>query len=99
MSVTVFEIGKVSFCLFGTNDLHVKADNERSFVAASLCCQNLKYENFTSSFGRLRQRIVFKCVPHVQHENFSSFNQSDHCFLALSLMLPSSFLKLVIIVN
>ena len=46
------------------------------------------------SFGRLRQRIVLKCVPHVQHDYFSSFNQSDHCFSALSLPLPSSFLKL-----
>ena len=46
------------------------------------------------SFGRLRQRIVLKCVPHVQHDYFSSFNQSDHCFLASSLPLPSSLRKL-----
>ena len=46
------------------------------------------------SFGRLRQRIVIKCVPRVQHDYFSSFNQSDHCFLALSLPLPSSLRKL-----
>ena len=42
----------------------------------------------------LRQRIRLKCVPHVHHYYFTSFNQSDHCFLALSLPLPSSFLKL-----
>ena len=51
------------------------------------------YGNFTLSFGRLRQTIVLKCVPHVQHDYFSSSNQSDHCFLALSLSLPSSLLK------
>ena len=44
------------------------------------------------SFGRLRQIIAVKCVPHVQHNYFSSFNQSDHCFLASSLPLLSSLL-------
>ena len=44
-------------------------------------------------FGRLRQRIVLKCVPHIQGDYFSSFNQSNHCFLASSLPLPSSLLK------
>ena len=33
-------------------------------------------------------------MPHVQHDHFSSFNQSDHYFKALSLPLPSSLLKL-----
>ena len=46
------------------------------------------------SFCRLRQRIELMCVPHVQHDYFSSFNQSDYCFLASSLPLPSSLLKL-----
>ena len=55
--------------------------------------KNLKFINVTLSFGRLRQRIVLKCVPHVQHDYFSSFNQS-HRFLALSLPLPSSLLEL-----
>ena len=40
------------------------------------------------------KRIQLKCVPHVQHDYFSSFNQSDQCFLASSLQLTSSFLKL-----
>ena len=47
------------------------------------CHKNLKFGNFRLWFGRLRQRIVSKCVPHVQRNYFSSFNQSDHCFLAL----------------
>ena len=35
-------------------------------------------------------------MPHVQHEYFSSLNQSNHCFLASSLPLPSSLRKLPI---
>ena len=42
-------------------------------------------------FGRQYQKIELKCVPHVQHDYFSSFNQSEHYFLASSL--PSSLLK------
>ena len=33
-------------------------------------------------------------VPHVQHDYFASFNQSDHCFLGSSVSLPSPLLKL-----
>jgi len=51
---------------------------------------------FTWSFGRLRQNIAPKSVPHMQHDYFSSFNQSHHYFVALSLTLPSSNLKLPI---
>ena len=29
-------------------------------------------------------------AAHVQHHFFSSFNESEHCFLALSLPFPSS---------
>ena len=36
---------------------------------------------------------LYQCVPHVQHDYLYSFNQSDHCFLASSLQLPSSLLK------
>ena len=35
----------------------------------------VKYENFTSSFGRLRQHTAPKSV---QHDYFSSFNQPNH---------------------
>ena len=45
----------------------------------------LEIGNFTLSSGRLRQRIGLRCVPHVQHDYISSFNQSDRCFLASSL--------------
>ena len=59
----------------------------------SRCRWNLQFGNVTLSFGRLRKRIVLKFVRHVQHDYFFSFNQSDHCFLALLLSLASSLLK------
>ena len=68
-----------------------KAKNERFTAASSRCRQNVKYENFTSLFGRLRQNIAPNIV---QHDYFSSFNQSNHWFVALLLTLPSSDLKL-----
>ena len=60
----------------------------------SRCRWNLKFGNFTLLCGRLRERMLQKSVPHVQHDYFSSFNQLDYCFLVLSLPLPSSLLKL-----
>ena len=51
-------------------------------------------ENFKLSCGRLRQQIVLKCVPHVQHDYISSSHQSDHCFLASWLPLQLSLVKL-----
>ena len=89
MLITLYEISEVHFCLLGTNGFQVKAKNERFTTASSRCRQNLKYENFTLSFGRLRQKIAPKSVPYVQHDYFSSFNQSNHCLVALSLTLPS----------
>ena len=78
MLITLYTMGGVQIPLLGTNDFHVKAKNERFTAANFRCRQNLKYENFTSSFGRLRQNIAPKSVPHVQHDYFSSFNQSNH---------------------
>ena len=52
--------------------------------------KTLNLEILTLSFSRLSQRILLKCV---QHDYFSSFNQSGHCFLALSLPLPLSVLN------
>ena len=79
MLVTLYKIGEVHFrSVLGTNGFHEKTQKERFAAAGSRCHQNLKYENFTSSFGRLRQKVARKCVPHVQHDYFSSFNQSNH---------------------
>ena len=79
MFITLYKIGGAHFRLFGTNGIHVKAKNERYTAASWRYRQNLKYENFTSSFGRLRQNIAPKSVPHVQHDYFSLFNESNHC--------------------
>ena len=79
------------FRLLGRNGFQVKAENKRFPAAQSRYLQNLKYENFTFSFGGLRKKIPPKRVPHVQHDYFSSFNQSNHRFVALSLPLLSSF--------
>ena len=59
--------------------VELNIENERCAVMCSRCRKNLKFVNFTS-FRRQRQRIVLQCVPHVQHDYFSSFNQSDYCF-------------------
>ena len=44
-------------------------------MQAHVVLTNLKYENFTSSFGRLRQKVALKSVLHVQNDYFPSFNQ------------------------
>ena len=82
MLITLYKIRELHFRELGTKGFHVKAKTERFTAASSRCRQNLKYENFTSSFGRLRQNIAPKSVPHVQHDYFSSFNQSNHWFVA-----------------
>ena len=81
MLVTLYKVGEVHFQRLGTNGFHVKAENERFTAASSRCRQNLKNENFRSLFGRLLQNIAPKSVPHVQHDYFSYFNQSNHAFL------------------
>ena len=53
MLITLYKIIGVHFRLLGTNGFHVKAKNERFTAGSSRCLQNLKYENFMSSFGRL----------------------------------------------
>ena len=78
MLITLYKIGGVHFRSLAKNGFRVKAKKERFTAASSGRRQNLKYENFPSSFGRLRQNIAPKSVPHVQHDNFSSFNQSNH---------------------
>ena len=99
MLITLYTMGGVHFPLLSTNGFHVKAKGERFTAASSRCRQNLKHENFTSSFGRLSQNIAPKSVPHLQHDYFFSFNQSNHLFVALWLTLPSSNLKLPIMLN
>ena len=70
--LTSYKIGEVHFRLLDTNGFHVKAKNGRFTAAGLRCRQNHKYENenFTSLFGRPRQKIAAKSVPHVQHDYF-----------------------------
>ena len=91
--VTLYKISDVHFSLLGTNGFHVKAENER-FTAADLRCrQNLKTENFTSSFGRPREK---NCTEkHAVRAARSFFlSQPIKSLILLALPLPSSFLKL-----
>ena len=71
MVVTLHKIGELFFRLRGANGF--QAENER-LTAAGSCCrqdrQDLKNENFTTLFGRLRQQIAPKSVRHVQHDYF-----------------------------
>ena len=79
MLVALYKIGGVHFRLLGTNGFHVQAKTERFTAASSRCLENLKYENFTSSFCRLRQNVASaKSVLHVQYDYVSSFNQLNH---------------------
>ena len=66
MLVTLYKIGEVYFCLLGTNHgFHVKAENDERFTAVgSRCHHNLNYENFTLSFGRLRQKLYQNVPAH-----------------------------------
>ena len=70
MLITLYKIGELHFRLLSTNGFHVKAKSERFTAATPRCRQNLKYENFTSPFGRLRENIAPKSVPHVQYDYF-----------------------------
>ena len=63
--------------------------NGRFTAACSRSRLNLKFENFALSFARLRQRIVLKCMSHVQLDYFSSFNQSD-VVVAIANLVPRS---------
>ena len=56
----MYKIGEVQFRLLGKNGFHAKAKNERFTAACSPCRQNLKNENFTSSFSRLRHKNCTK---------------------------------------
>ena len=91
------KIGEVHFRLLGTNGCYLRAKNERVTAACSGCRQNLKYENFTWSFGRQPQKFAPKkrAARAVRLFSVSVFIQLPIKSLiwALSMPLPSSFLK------
>ena len=67
-------MGGVAFLLIDTDDFHHKLENKRFAAARLRCCQNIKFDKFKSSFGRLREKKELMCVLHVQHYCFSSFS-------------------------
>ena len=79
----------------GGSALDLNRENERFTVGFS---RGRKTLNLGISHRRLvdyvKEFYRSACLPHVQHDYFSSFVQSDHCFLALFVLLPSSLLKL-----
>ena len=77
MLVTSHKIAEMYFRLLGTNDFPVKAENEKNAAGEIL-------------FAWLRQKVARKSVLNVQHDYFSSFNQSYHWFLALSFLKLSN---------
>ena len=52
MLVTLKEMGDMSFNLVGTNGFRIKAEKETFSDMGLHFRQNLKFDNFTSSFGR-----------------------------------------------
>ena len=68
----VQKIGEVSFHCIGTTDFHVRMED---LLQRARAVVKYQYENFTSSFDRLRHKIAPKSV---QHDHFASFNQSNH---------------------
>ena len=66
-----YKIGEVSvLSLYWHNWFSCREEkNERS---------SIKYENFTTLFARLRQKILPESVPHVQHDYFSSLKGRLH---------------------
>ena len=63
MLVTLCKVSELYFRFLGTNGFHAKAENERFNVAVWRCRQNLKYENSTLPFDRLRQKIAPNACP------------------------------------
>ena len=75
---------------------HIFAAKLRLLCLLSISFKNwgISSDKFDVVVWQIRQNIAPKSVPHVQHDYCSSFNQSSHWFVALSLTLPSSNLKL-----
>ena len=84
-----------NLCLRWTGENAVESNeaSERFTVGVHVVVRTLNLEISRYSFRTLRQMIPLKYVPHVQHDYFSSFTQSDHLFIALSLPMPSCLLK------
>ena len=87
MLITLCKIGEVHFRLLGTNGFHAKVKIERFTAAGSRCPQNFQYENFTSSLGRLCQKLHQKACrtcstiifPHSTNQIIHSWSCRCRC--------------------
>ena len=81
MFVTLYKISEVCFHSLGTNGFRAKVKNETFTAAGSRCPQNLKNENFASSFGthvkKLHQKACRTCSTIIFTQ---STNQIIHLF-------------------
>ena len=80
--VTLYvKLDEVYFCLLSTSGLNIQGEKKKIFChGLVLFCQNLECENSSSCSAN--------CVVllQMQYNYFSSFHQSNHCFLALLLL-------------
>ena len=67
----------VCYIWIGVRGVKLNTDNERFTVVCSNCHQNRNSGNFTLLFCSRGHGLLLKCVPHVQHAYFSSFDQSN----------------------
>mgnify|MGYP000199934585 CR=1 FL=1 len=66
-------VDKVRFQVAGGSTVHSDL-----LMCVHIVVKTLKIENVMLTFSRPRQRNVLKSAPPVQHDYFSSFNQSYH---------------------
>ena len=94
---TVFPILDVRQSILSREQLERRRRRRIQRIKDSLFCRKIckiLFGNFQLLFGRLCQRNVLKCVPHMQHGYFSSFNQSYHSFLTMSLLSSLLLLRI-----
>ena len=77
MLVTLCKISEVYFCLLAANNFRVKTKNGRFTSTGSCCRKKLQYENLTSLFCRLGQKLPQKACSAIIFFIFT-FNQGNH---------------------
>ena len=91
--LTFYTVENLCLKWTGKNAVEFNEANEIFTVDVHVVVKTLNLEISRYRLRRLRQIILLKHVPHVQHDYFSSFTQSDDLFIALSLPMPSCLLK------
>ena len=94
MFVTLYETGEVPFFFVWHEWFSRKGREWKIYRCGLALSSEPQVWKFHALFWQTTSNIAPKSVPHVQHDYFSSFKQSNHWFVALSWSLPSSFVKL-----